>query len=284
MRGPDAAASCGGIMPHELDRARLEYYGRRVLGRSGDLAAIHTTELTGGYAPATVYRHDLTFRLTEAGEATVCVVQKRTSAYEVRVMRAVAAVPGLRAVPPLIDEDTAPDACWFVIPFYDGRELTWEDEVPSLVVESLARLHAHFGSHAGELDWLVRSAGQWETLFRVLAALPVTLVHGDMHPGNVMLAMDGRVGLLDWGNARLAPPMLDLANLVDVDSAPWNRYLATWAEARGESLPKDLARLGYRWAKATINLMYLPFVVRNRPPEKALDMARQLWQAVQSLE
>lgn len=45
----------------------------------------------------------------------------------------------------------------------------------------------------------------------VLRALPVALVHGDFHPGNV-LTVDGRVSaVLDFDLARLAPPAYELA-------------------------------------------------------------------------
>ncbi len=45
----------------------------------------------------------------------------------------------------------------------------------------------------------------------VLRALPVALVHGDFHPGNV-LTVDGRVSaVLDVDLARLAPPAYELA-------------------------------------------------------------------------
>lgn len=290
-----------------------------MLGRPATLVSIHTAELTGGFAPAAVFRHDLTFHLDEGGRTTVRLVHKSTSPYEVRVMRTVSTVPGAAAVPSLIDADATPEAGWFVVSYYDGPALTWDDEVPSEVVDSLARVHVHFASRRDELGWLVRVDGTWlaemvrravgslapvrssapayreayrlvcragkrESLFRALAALPLTLVHGDMHPGNVVRAAGGGVGLLDWGNARLAPPTLDLANLVELDSPPWARYLATWAGQSGEALSGDLARRGYHWAKATINLMYLPHVVCTGSADKVLAMAGQAWAAVQSLE
>jgi hypothetical protein len=40
--------------------------------------------------------------------------------------------------------------------------------------------------------------------------IPHTLVHGDFHPGNVMLA-DDRVVLFDWSDAAVAHPLLDAA-------------------------------------------------------------------------
>jgi hypothetical protein len=74
-------------------------------------------------------------------------------------------------------------------------------------------------------------------LRRVAAALPrirrhllsagTTVLHGDIHPGNVMLRTrgDSEVALIDWGRARLGSPLEDIAS--------WLHSLGCWEpEAR----------------------------------------------------
>ena len=85
----------------------------------------------------------------------------------------------------------------------------------------------------GERHW--RRAGD---LRRVVGALPRlrahllapgrTIIHGDLHPGNVMMRQKGGaevVALIDWGRARLGSPLEDLAS--------WLHSLGCWEpEAR----------------------------------------------------
>lgn len=86
---------------------------------------------------------------------------------------------------------------------------------------------------SGAPHW--RRAGD---LRRVVAALPAvreqllelgtTVIHGDIHPGNVIARVEGageRICFLDWGRARLGSPFEDLAS--------WLHSLGCWEpEAR----------------------------------------------------
>jgi len=58
------------------------------------------------------------------------------------------------------------------------------------------------GELAGALDWLAK---------RQPGGGGRVLCHGDIHPDNVMVTADGTWTLLDWTNARLAHPELDVA-------------------------------------------------------------------------
>lgn len=63
------------------------------------------------------------------------------------------------------------------------------------------------------------------------AGLPATLVHGDLHPGN--LISDGRRNtVIDWGESHRGHPAADIAKLVSW-LAPEHRELAatTWVDA-----------------------------------------------------
>ncbi|MEJ0068856.1 MAG: aminoglycoside phosphotransferase family protein [Pseudomonadota bacterium] len=151
-----------------------------------------------------------------------------------------------------------PAANGFVSPFYPGGPLTEDDAIPDAVLVTLARVHAdggrtappawtwtfdaaHFAlRHAYALaalaaserfqattadhrEWLRRleRVGRSVALREASDALPRSFVHGDMHPRNIVRRADGSPVIIDWGNACIAPPMLDLATIVALDSAAW---------------------------------------------------------------
>lgn len=306
-------------------------YGNSLLEGPGNLQTLKVSELKGGYAAASVYRIDLEFRSADGGLETISMVQKYTHEGEVRVMQALNGLPSAAALPLTIDCARGPSATdeephnWFVTPLYDGDHLTFEDEVPVPVIESLARVHAYFAPRVEQFDWLhhvdagafygvfddalksvdaaqrrqpnalleqahseLRAVREDAVIVAVLERLPVTLTHGDVHPWNVIRFPDGRSVLIDWGNAKIAPAMLDLANLVEIDSPNWAAYLATWEAGSGEAMDIDLARLGYYWATVMINLQYLPFGAGQWPgseeaPAGALDMVGRLRQAIENM-
>src|SRR5690606_30503670 len=56
-----------------------------------------------------------------------------------------------------------------------------------------------------------------------LLADETTLIHGDVHPGNVCITAEGvvpKVALIDWGRARLGSPLEDIAS--------WLHSLGCW--------------------------------------------------------
>ena len=121
----------------------------------------------------------------------------------------------------------------------------------------------------------LRKIRESKLLFQTLESLPVTLTHGDMHPTNMIRLSDGRTVLLDWGNARLAPAMLDIANLIPMGSKSWNRYLKAWRKISGSPLDSRTAELGYHWGTVMVNTMYLPHAVRYATPEHVEKMAER---------
>ncbi len=201
----------------------------------------------------------------------------------------------------------------FVNPFYPGGPLTFDDRIPEPVLATLARVHAHcHGSSSVEWTWtfdrahfrrqheramaaldgsanfrtttpdhagclrLLERLGRSEALAAWTDALPRSLTHGDMHPGNIVLRRDGSPVVIDWGNACVAPPMLDLANIVRIDSPEWQIYLAAYREARGE-VDEATCRRAYWWARAATGLQYLPWVAEHTAG--AEGMVRQVAEA-----
>jgi thiamine kinase-like enzyme len=92
-----------------------------------------------------------------------------------------------------------------------------------------------------------------------------------MHGGNIVVGADGPT-IIDWGNARVGPAMLDVANIAQQGSANYERYMHTWQEAAGESLDPWLADVGYQWATVQVNTQYLGYAAEARTPDHVAIM------------
>jgi hypothetical protein len=118
----------------------------------------------------------------------------------------------------------------------------------------------------------------------IFERLPKTLTHGDVHSGNIIRTTDDKHILFDWGNARLAPAILDLANMVTIDSDEWRAYLAAWQEISGEPLDLEVARMSYDWAVAVVNLQYLPYAIGYLEPDTVQKMLTKVTDAIAALQ
>jgi hypothetical protein len=102
----------------------------------------------------------------------------------------------------------------------------WADEIPAVggQTRSLERLAAaiptmlDYEDLSGRFAPDVREAwvGAVPRLVDACAALdavglPNTLVHGDLHPGNIVVTPDDRYVVVDWSDAALGNPFVDLA-------------------------------------------------------------------------
>jgi hypothetical protein len=85
--------------------------------------------------------------------------------------------------------------------------------------------------------------------FEAIAAcgLPDTLVHGDLHPGNVRTDDGGKLTIMDWGDCTFGNPALDILRLTDGATGGGDesgnglpgreRLLAEWAERWRRTVP-----------------------------------------------
>jgi hypothetical protein len=260
------------------------------VARSVDQVTLH---LTGGYAPLEL-------------------VRKQAFAHEIAGLRA--AQP-LRAQTAAVPELVAWGSDWLMTPLAPGTPLAWGDPAPAALFDALAALHARYLGAAGLPAVIPRvTPAWWQSLGRewvepqlrehagrhpaqtaararalvdraaghpgaaaVLASLPPTLLHGDVHPGNVLVHSD-QVTLIDWGNSRVGPAALDLANLVPAGSPEVARYTGTWQRLTGQPLPAAALEPGYRWAALQIPVQYLPWTIAHRSTrdtEAALDRIEQ---------
>jgi hypothetical protein len=286
-----------------VDQAVLEWIERI---RPGAQVASYTTRPLAGGAVARLVEH-LTLHLTDSNEPLE-LVRKDAPALEIAALRAAqAARPDASAIPELV----ACGRDWLITPLAPGTPLAWGDEVPASLVDALAVLHARYHGGVGLPAAIPRVTPAWwqelcrewvgprldehaarhpqETTERarrlvdraasvpaapaVLAELPPTLLHGDVHPGNV-LVQAGQATLIDWGSGRVGPAALDLANLISAGSPDIARYARTWQQHAGAPLPATVIELGYRWAALQIPVQYLPWMTGHRPTldvEAALD-------------
>jgi phosphotransferase family enzyme len=74
--------------------------------------------------------------------------------------------------------------------------------------------------------------------FRAIAecGLPDTLVHGDLHPGNVRTDPAGRLTILDWGDCSIGHPGFDILRLTGGLDDP-EPVLTAWAYRWKKTLP-----------------------------------------------
>jgi hypothetical protein len=268
-------------------------------------------ELGGGAVSERVERW--TVRL--ADDRVVDLVFKRASGHEIAGLRAAQEVrPAATAVPSLV----AAGSDWLMTPFVDGERA---QRVPPNVLRSLALLHTRFldaavdgvsrvdlewwhglclgwiaprvaalpagpGASAGRAADLVARAAAHPGVPRLLGRLHPTLLHGDVHLGNLLVSSVTSVSsvdhdevgtLIDWGSARVGPAMLDLANVVPIGA------LGPYREAAGSWLTDEQIDLGYRWAALQIPLQYLPWTAENRPPEQVAGVLDQIEIALAAL-
>ncbi|GLW32694.1 aminoglycoside phosphotransferase family protein [Actinoplanes regularis] len=92
--------------------------------------------------------------------------------------------------------------------------------------------------YLGDIDGLVELIdGLPERLAAVAACgLPDTLVHGDLHPGNVRTDGDGRPVIIDWGDSSIGNPAFDLLRLTEGLPEP-EPVVAAWSERWRRAAP-----------------------------------------------
>lgn len=282
-----------------------------VLARTGAdrIVGVDATGLTGGAVSDAVAR--VRFRVDTGAEISV-VIKTAASAEIAGLLHAQMVRDDRGVIPELIAAGTD----WVAVPFAAGRPLG-DAELPNDVVRALARLHAGYLSDPPSgvpvvtdvwwrrmlLDWgvpfvrnsrtlasptmtdeavrLMTAAAEHPAVSRILSGIPVTLVHGDVHGGNVLVGEDGS-RLIDWGSARVGPAMLDLMNAPDPDGAVLAAYRKARADA-GAPLTSVEEVAGAFWARVQIAVQYLPWVVTHEPAERAavaLDRAAEALDAL----
>lgn len=288
--------------------ARHEDLGLRAwaLARTGAerIVRVDETGLAGGAVSDDVAR--VRFHGDTGAEISV-VIKTATSAEIAGLLQAQKVRDDGGVIPELV----ASGADWVAVPFASGRPLGGE-ALPDDVVRALACLHARYLSEPPSgvpvvtdlwwrqmlLDWgvpfvrnsrtpansamaeeavrVMTAAAGHPSVSRILSGIPATLVHGDVHGGNVLVGEKGS-RLIDWGSARVGSAMLDLMNSPDPDGAVLAAY-RTVRSALGVPLSPVEEVTGALWARVQIAMQYLPWVVTHEPADRAavaLDRATE---------
>ena len=227
---------------------------------------------------------------------------------EIDVLTRLAEVPLLAGrVPEILDSGEGGRGRWYVMPFYEGVNPPFRSS-PEQVFETLAIVHATFegtgpGSastldaawwhhlccvHDGDVcDSIAASqpaktgaAGRikqalcrWAQDPRVLDALdilPTTLVHRDMHDGNV-LVHGSTTTIVDWTTAAWGPALTDLPNLTDRQGAGFEAYARTYERVTGRRRNQRLDDVGWAWGELQVVAAYIGYILSVHTAEAALQ-------------
>jgi hypothetical protein len=105
--------------------------------------------------------------------------------------------------------------------------------------------------------------------------LPDTLIHGDLHPGNVVLTPAGHV-VVDWSDAAIGNPFVDLVTFVirakdrDVRRRLADTYIESWDGAARPARRDDIAGLAMVVGSVYQVATYLSLLPAMDPPDGAL--------------
>lgn len=108
--------------------------------------------------------------------------------------------------------------------------------------------------------------------------LPDTLIHGDLHPGNVRTGPDGSLVIVDWGDAGIGNPAFDALRLSD-DPDVLRHWASRWpgcAALRAAELLRPVAAL----RDAVTYADFLAAIEPSEWPYHAGDVAANLRRAV----
>jgi hypothetical protein len=100
--------------------------------------------------------------------------------------------------------------------------------------------------------------------------LPDTLVHGDLHPGNVRTDPAGRLTIMDWGDCTIGHPAVDILRLTEGLETPEpviEGWAYRWKQAQPGSRPLRAAQLMRPIAALRFAVVYAAFLDAIEPAE-----------------
>jgi aminoglycoside phosphotransferase (APT) family kinase protein len=116
------------------------------------------------------------------------------------------------------------------------------------------------------LQWLW---GRYERVIDRLVSRPMTLIHGEFYPSNVLVRRTGDVVdvyPIDWEMAAAGPGVIDLAALTSGDWSELDRQsmIAGYAESSGEPVAELIEAVAY--AQIHLAVQWLGWFGRRQPP------------------
>jgi hypothetical protein len=308
----ETAEPPSGLTPAEIDRTPQPH--RAAYAEVGGPAV--TLDWAAGRIGRRTARQQRTWnlsaiwRLDDPADEPVALIKQVPwfFAHEPRAIRLVDEVsPGL--VPPLIADDEDGRMLLAYLPGRDGHHAG--AEVCDRIAAAFHPVQEHFSGRVEELagipdrrrlelafaqpfrETVPGLSDLLDDLPRRLAeiagcGLPDTLVHGDLHPGNVRIGDDGRLTIMDWGDCYLGHPALDVLRLTErLDQAEpvFDHWAYRWEQSVPGSEPRRAVELmrpmAMLWAAET----YARFLAAIEPaeyPYHAADVPEYLAAAVRA--
>lgn len=234
--------------PVSMYTTEVRVYRDVLPGTGIESPAVFAVEATGDDVEFTILMEDLSVR----PEVRVGFVLDPASIGEVEsVLTTLARLHGTFWGAPAVDAR----APWTKLPTHDDAMRFWAEIGPRLT-----RRHLESGHRAAVVDtarWPQEAL--WPAFDRLLAVDsdgPVTLLHGDVHAGNVYYVAGGEGGLLDWQLALRGSWALDVTYLLtsalstddrrEHERALLEGYLGRLAAAGGVAPSWDEAWYRYR--------------------------------------
>ncbi len=128
-----------------------------------------------------------------------------------------------------------------------------------------------------ERDALVRGLPRLRALLDELQGLPIplALMHGDLHVGNVALVNE-RIQLFDWTDAAVSHPFFDIFDIFTFkDTAQREILEAAYGAIWAEGYPEEVVRRGLRLARRVYGLYHAvsySVIVNNLGPDEVGDL------------
>ena len=277
------------------------------------IESVAASEFDGGFSSPRILRLNVEFSIGDQPRRTESFVQKYSRRAEREAMVLLTPMVDQLLLPRLLGWGEDAFGSWLLMPYLDG--VVREDfTLPRDVIRTLAHVHTRFEGKQTLLESLPNLDGDFlarvldrvrvalekgpraessrdgsmliEGLARlreapqILAAaqsLPQTLLHGDVHPGNIMQRRAEHDWVLfDWGNAMVGPAGVDLGNCIgSVDAPGWREYWSIVGGLTGEPLDAERQAAQFSFGKVFISIHYLPFAIEHLHEANAERMMRE---------
>jgi hypothetical protein len=172
-----------------------------------------------------------------------------------------------------------------------GGQIRPLDQLASAIPQMLDL--AGFGHRLDDITreaWLAATPGLVEACGELIdIGVPDTLIHGDLHPGNVVVTPTGHI-TVDWSDAAVGNPFVDLATFVvrtkdrDLRRRLAAAYVQSWDGVTRDALPDNVADLAMVVGSVYQVATYLALLPAMDPPDRALFEGADLSWAKRALE
>jgi aminoglycoside phosphotransferase (APT) family kinase protein len=260
------------------------------------------------------------FSLGDVQGLTESFVQKYSRPQEREAMVLLDSIGDEHPLPRLLGSGEDKVGLWLLIPYMDGI-LRKEFTLPDDVIRTLAHVHSRFENEEMlakvlprlNADFLVRALDRIQTALdmkegrsdshcsflhdgitrlreapQILATvqhLPQTLLHGDVHPGNIIECHSECSVLFDWGNAMVGPAGVDLSNCIaSIDTPAWNQYWNIVGQLKNEPVAEEYRAAQFSVGKVMISIQYLPFSIEHFSESDSERMLREALQHCAALD